>query len=166
MKKLQNIKEALIITIIAIVLIWVMYPITVLLSYPIHADGHPRFSWLETAIAGLILTATVITYFVIFAICKLKRRNFDVKIYEIKNISYEKFLDEYINQRNNYELEYDKFLIYLDNKNGVCSYQIYNDNTLVEEKTFSDQSELLNSKILAGQTLKDLWQYIYSRKIN
>jgi hypothetical protein len=165
MKKIRSINDALLMYICTIAFVWFLYPITVIFGYFVHADGRPRFSWNETAIVGLILTMIISIIFVVFVICKLKRRKFDLEIYELEKTSYEKFLDEYLKKQNSCELEYFNFLICLDiHTQYYCS--IYNEDVLISEKSFSSQEELLNTKILSGQTICDLWQYIYFRKTN
>ncbi len=165
MKKIQSIKDAIFMYICTIAFVWVLYPVTAIFGYFVHADGHPRFSWSESAFVGLILTIIISIVFIVFVICKLKRRQFDVEIYELEKISYEKFLNEYLKNQNSCELEYFNLLIRLDINTIYCC-SIYDGDTLIGEKTFLSQEDLLKTKILSGLTICDLWQYIYFRKTN
>ena len=161
--KHTRIRDALVCSVLTIVFLWLLYPAFVAISFFVHADGKPRFSWLEGALAMASQTIIIIIAFIVFAIIKLKRRNFEITLVEMKKATYEELLKEYIEKKNRCELELEDYVIELIAKGEMYLYRVFKENKLLKEECFSSSEEILSKKILFSQNLEELLKKSYFR---
>ena len=163
MKKPKSIKDALCIAVVGVIVIWLIYPICVLLHYPDTKYGKPTLEWEAFAIIDLFITIAIIIAFIVFAIIKLKRRNFEITLVEMKKVTYEELLKEYIEKKNRCELELEDYVIELIAKGEMYLYRVFKENKLLKEECFSSSEEILSKKILFSKNLEELLKNSYFR---
>ena len=149
-----------------IILIWCAYPLASIRSYfSLVAPG--QFGWDICAVICAVATVVVIIVYLVFKIKEKQQKKFEVEVYEREGSEpYEQFLYRYVEKQNECELEYKEILIYLNIEKDAYSYQVFNNGELIKEKSFETQTELLNEKIIAGQTLEEAWQSICFRTVD
>ena len=131
-----------------IVMIWIAYPIASILWY--FEGSRQEFGWIPGAIAGVALTIGVIIY---FAIEEIKKRKTKV----IKDLTYDDFINKLKEEPTSFEFIYRhcKLTIYKLEKVFVC--EISSEEEVISKHDFLTIEELLFYKMIANQTLQELW---------
>ena len=148
-----------------IICIWVAYPFASIGSY--FRPAFPSFEWGLCAVVCAVATVAVIIVYVVLKIKEIQRKKFDIEIYESEgSVPYEQFLYWYVEKQSACELEYKEFFIHLSINKDNYSYQVFRNGELIKEESFKTQKELLETKIMAGQTIKEIWQYVCFRTVD
>ena len=163
MKHIRGIKDALICATIAIAFIWAIYPYTVVVIFYFPKNGNHTWTWDFWAFISLGETIAIIIALLVYIILKLSRRNFEITLVEMKKVTYEELLKEYIEKKNRCELELEDYVIELIAKGEMYLYRVFKENKLLKEECFSSSEEILSKKILFSQNLEELLKKSYFR---
>ena len=149
-----------------IICIWIAYPFSCIRLY-FSPTSPGNFGWETGAVVCAVATVAIIIVYVVLKIKEIQRKKFDIEIYESEgSVPYEQFLYWYVEKQSACELEYKEFFIHLSINKDNYSYQVFINGELIKEESFKTQKELLETKIMAGQTIKEIWQYVCFRTVD
>lgn len=139
----------------SIITIWALYPVITVVAF---FRGIKDFSEIKSPVSWIIsaITCVIVTLIFVFVHLKLRKSRLLIK----EPIKYEEFVELMKSNHQKIKLKYRNFFIEFEVSDNLYIYQIYKEKQILKQGKCFSLNEMCELKILANQTIKELWNEI------